>query len=107
MPDREKVIKGLETCIWFGTGMVYECTGCPYDTEELVAKCVTKMQEDALELLKEQEPIAPVVVSHSRGIAYNCGACGTEIAVIKDTVSAGWAKENVRYCQRCGSAVKW
>lgn len=57
--------------------------------------------------LKEQEAVAPVMVPHSRGMTYNCGACGTEIAVIWDTVAAGWAKENVRFCQRCGQAVKW
>ena len=55
MVDREKVIRGLETCICFGNGTLYDCTGCPYDTKELVTKCITKMQEDVLELLKEQE----------------------------------------------------
>ena len=53
MIDREKVIKGLEICIWFGTGMAYDCTGCPYDTKELETKCITEMQEDVIELLKE------------------------------------------------------
>lgn len=64
-------------------------------------------KEMAEKLLKEQEAVAPVMVPHSRGIAYNCGACGTEIAVIRDTVSADWQKNSVRYCQRCGRAVKW
>jgi hypothetical protein len=75
--------------------------------EDAPIKISLECVEDILELLKEQEPVAPVMVPHSRGIAYNCGACGTEIAVIRDTISAGWAKENVRYCQRCGRAVNW
>lgn len=54
MVDREKVVKGLEICICFGNGTLYDCTGCPYDTKELLTKCITKMQEDVLELLKEQ-----------------------------------------------------
>ena len=54
MTDREKVIKGLEICICFGNRTQFDCTGCPYNTEELLTKCITKMQEDVLELLKEQ-----------------------------------------------------
>lgn len=64
-------------------------------------------KEMAEKLLKEQEPVAPVMVPHSRGIAWNCGACGTEIAVIRDTISADWQKNSIRFCQRCGRAVKW
>ena len=90
MDKREKVIKAWENVL----------SSDPSDA-------TWGLIDDTLALLKEQEPIAPVMVSHSRGFAYNCGACGTEIAVIRDTVSAGWAKENVRYCQKCGRAVKW
>lgn len=101
MADREKVIKGLEEC------MTASCRGyrprllCPYNDEEW------DIMRDALALLKEQEPVAPVMVPHSRGIAYNCGACGTEIAVIRDTVSADWQKNSVRYCRMCGGRIKW
>ena len=93
MADREKVIKGLER---------FKADFKPFCGNSLDWARV----DAALALMKEQEPIAPVVVSHSRGIAYNCGACGTEIAVIKDTISADWQKNSVRYCQRCGRAVK-
>ena len=108
MVDREKVIKGLEYCqVTFD----HECDICPYRAyyEPLDAgdTCVADLYSDVLELLKEQEPVAPIMVPHSRGIAYNCGACGTEIAVVRDTVSASWQKTSVRYCQRCGRAVKW
>ena len=50
MPDREKVIKGLEVC----TSRPCYCTDCPYK-----ANCYLDSQEvmeDALILLKEQEP---------------------------------------------------
>lgn len=54
MPDREKVIKGLDCCLdvirsrQFSSG----CGFCPYVSEE---RCKVKMIEDAIALLKEQE----------------------------------------------------
>lgn len=48
MIDREKVIKGLESCI---RGL---CDTCPYYGEK---PCEDKMKRDALALLKAQEPI--------------------------------------------------
>lgn len=90
MTDRGKVIKDWESVL------SRDPLDVPWD-----------LIDDTLALLKEQEPVAPVMVPHSRGIAYNCGACGTEIAVIRDTVSADWQKNSVRFCQRCGRAVKW
>lgn len=100
--DREKVMKGLECCIKRNPDDNPRCGECPYD-----GACLNRLKIDALELLKGQEAVAPVMVPHSRGIAYNCGSCGTEIAVIRDTVSADWQKNSVRFCQRCGRAVKW
>ena len=53
MPDREKVIKGLECCT---RGDV--CfSDCPYFKEVPMAdgRCITAVQADALALLKEQE----------------------------------------------------
>lgn len=58
MPDRQKVIKGLECCkpAWF---TVKNCTdeSCPYNCygHEFTG-CVDHLIDDALELLKEQEP---------------------------------------------------
>ena len=46
MPDREKVIKGLEMC------KIMYCDECPYDDED---NCHLYLNQDALELLKEQE----------------------------------------------------
>ena len=49
MPDREKVLKGLEIC----TSPVCR-TDCPYDNER--NGCSLMLMQDALELLKAQEP---------------------------------------------------
>jgi hypothetical protein len=48
MPDREKVIRGLECLI---TNDV-DCDGCPYINSGYCTKAIAK---DALELLKEED----------------------------------------------------
>lgn len=52
MPDREKVIKGLEVCIDREPGK-YDCYKCPYETDG--NDCEINLSKDALALLKEQE----------------------------------------------------
>lgn len=57
MPDREKVIKGLECC---SNPLDYQlrCNGCPYysDCQSWNEDWISfKLIADALELLKEQE----------------------------------------------------
>lgn len=55
MPDREKVIKGLECCI-----SEHTCRGCPYREKgecEDSGYYYSKAIEDALALLKEQPEI--------------------------------------------------
>lgn len=53
MPDKEKLIKGLECCTK-GNACISDC---PYFKEVPMAdgKCITALQADALALLKEQE----------------------------------------------------
>ena len=51
MPDREKVIEGLERCTNHRFGGIERCVGCPYEDE--VITCRGDMLEDALSLLKE------------------------------------------------------
>lgn len=53
MIKREKVLKGLEHCTSFG-GTYTPCNGCPYDDPE--EHCQGKLLEEALSLLREQEP---------------------------------------------------
>ena len=52
-------------------------------------------------------PTKPTIVTNSRGWTYLCGACEAEMVTIRDTVSANYARKNIRYCQRCGRPVKW
>ena len=87
MPDREKVIMGLEQFI---TDFKPFC-GNKADWQKIY---------DALALLKAQEPVAPRT---SRGW-YKCGACGNGIATILDN---GEPSHKERYCNLCGRAVKW
>lgn len=53
MPDREKVIKGLECC----TRGDACSSDCPYFKEAPITdgRCITAVQADALALVKEQE----------------------------------------------------
>ena len=48
MPDKEKVIKGLEMC------KIRYCDECPYDDED---NCSLYLNQDALELLEEQQKL--------------------------------------------------
>ena len=51
MPDREKVIKGLEECAGNGS-----CTKCQYAKEKQALTC-KKLLDDALELIKSERVI--------------------------------------------------
>lgn len=51
MPDREKVIKGLECC----SVPEGHCENCPYETDGYVAECTSALARDAIAMLKEQD----------------------------------------------------
>ena len=51
MTNREKVIRGFEACV--SDSRLMQCANCPYQTDK--SQCVTKLMQDALALLKEQE----------------------------------------------------
>lgn len=53
MPDREKVIYGIERCICH---VPDACRDCGYDAGQPYNACVESLLKDALELLKAQEP---------------------------------------------------
>lgn len=106
MPDRDKVIKGLEAC------RKTDCINCPYHAEEARAKAclIDELLKDALTLLKEQEAIEPIIFSENIkmldgveaevSIAY-CGNCRQPIGM------GGRRAECDNYCSRCGRRVKW
>ena len=57
MPDREKVIRGLE-CHQIDKNHRINCADCPYyvDNDEHI-RCVNDLNRDAIALLKEQEAV--------------------------------------------------
>lgn len=56
MTDREKVIKGLETCVE-DTDRRWKCKRCPYQTAGgSPCETIDPLMDDALALLKAQEP---------------------------------------------------
>ena len=100
MPDREKVIKGLECCASMNGGA---CRECPYSSECVASEVLYQtgtahLAADALALLKEQEPIPCGEKIKAGDVVldfYECGYC-------KNAIRKPW-----RYCPFCGKAVKW
>jgi hypothetical protein len=91
MPDRDQVIKGLECCIDQGANEEFDCRKCPYYVSSARLACWINLQIDAVELLKEQEPL---VVSDPGAICPNCK----------------WPlypEDHPRYCGNCGREVLW
>ena len=97
MPDREKVIQGLEHCKR-ESEHIYDnpCKGCPYYEK----KACGNLCRDALALLKEQEAVEPKKTTYQRAdhtiaYRYRCGTCDMSIF------------PSYKYCPFCGQAVKW
>ena len=101
MPDRKKVIYALE-CLSLKSEIIAGrciCDECAYEeASESFIDCVHRVSADALELLKEQEPVEPKV---EPGLVppfkvYSCGHCDTVFLLRRQ-----------KYCAMCGRAVKW
>ena len=91
--DRKKVINNLLIIrTWNEVGKAYA-----YDEIDKKEKTKTVVWiDDALELLKEQEPVKP---TWSQGKAY-CGKCGQRLPRKR-------ADKEINYCGYCGQEVKW
>lgn len=93
MLDREKVINGLECCANGGRDL---CKKCYQEGPGFGIACRQGLMRDALELLKEQEPVEPLIADYkiygSNRICANCTAY---------LFPAG------KYCPGCGREVKW
>ena len=93
MPDREKVIRGLE-CI---AGQKRSCEGCPYSIPVTLdlggfsyGYCAKgNVAKDAIALLRE--PIDPAPTDDG----WLCGDCLLQITKLDP------------YCKWCGRKVKW
>lgn len=99
MVDREKTIKGLEQISDFFFDMYHEKTDT-FEYTEAKKRC--DIIEDALELLKDQEPQPLLNVGfHKLGNNHNiyygiCPNCGKKLY-----------HKTSKFCLYCGQAVKW
>lgn len=101
MPDKEKVIKGLNHC-FHGQEFCDEIE-CPYYIEQnscYLEECQKNLKEDVLSMLKEQEAVKPGKDNDGTPEPYTawwyvCGSCSWPIDMTD------------RYCRRCGRSVKW
>lgn len=99
MPDREKVIRGLE-CHYNPFG----CPDCPYwDKTEPLKDCnKDQLILDALALLREQEteytPDGPDFVDGRAFIRWKCTSCQYFVCTEKGT-------PDMKYCPNCGRKV--
>ena len=92
MADMEKVIKGLKCCC--GTGMCFH--GCPYyDASKKITECTSRLALEALDLLKEQEPVLAIQRRIMHMLVWCCGSCGAPI------------EDGDEFCSMCGRKVKW
>lgn len=104
MTDREKVIKGLTGCVT--AGLEKACPAdCPYFLicfpDVGPADPFVPLMQDALALLKQQEPIKPTINEY--GEAY-C-ICGENVGIIPN--SKNLPKIRLKYCPECGRRMKW
>lgn len=95
MPDRDKVIRKLEELLVFSR--YNDSVGWNPDND-------TETLEDALALLKTQEPKPPLVTENAYGWKfYHCPSCGREF--YGDRLHGRMDK--MAFCDKCGQAVKW
>lgn len=90
MAELQKVIKGFECCLKL------LCSKCPYKGPG--KHCLQGIQEDALELLKKQEAVEPILKREGRNKYYNyyvCPCCDEEVVYDQN------------YCPECGAKFMW
>lgn len=93
--DKKQVIYDLERCTCHVPDACRDCSKHRHWSGNAVT-CMESLMEDALDLLKEQEPALP---TWSQGKAY-CGNCGQRLP--RKSVD-----REINYCGYCGKAVKW
>lgn len=94
MIEREKVIKRLEEISDYFFNVYHRSK----DREEInKAKDRCDAVEDAIALLKEQEPMMVRLTTST----IRCPKCGKQIT------SRGAIHREIKFCWKCGQAVKW
>ena len=95
MNKREKLIRGLKTCLRYEN--FGDCEQFPY-----IETCQAGIMKDMLNLLEEREPIEATekqkIFAEKFGITvpqYWCGECHYMIVFL------------TRFCPNCGKKVKW
>ena len=91
MHDREKTALGIREMIMRDTWRDIDADRPRYQ----------RVLNDALAMLKEQEPTEPVF----RSDEWRCHNCST--IVLWYTLIDGIEKNMANYCPRCGTPVKW
>lgn len=93
MDKKEKVIRGLECCRQNTPDDPFQqCGACPYNINGIyVEDCRSVLSGDALEVLKELEPLT----IHDPGAI--CPNCKWPL----------YPEDHPNYCGNCGKAVKW
>lgn len=97
MPDREKAIKGIDSCLRFNCGK--DCTY--YDNCGI--GCTEQLRKDVIALLKEQEAVKPKLVGENM---WRCGKCEALLGW-EDFTPSGLELIEYKFCPECGQAVKW
>ena len=84
----EKVIDALEACSFIHDP---DCSKCYLDGPGFGFACRDQLRRDAFALLKEQQPVKPLIAYDM----YFCGSCKYAIP------------KTVNYCPKCGKKVEW
>lgn len=104
MTDREKIIKGLECCHVQRNEVPPLCEDCPYMNQTMgTCDALDELLGDALNLLKAQEPVEPIVDIDT----WKCGNCGHALEHQELLGNNVLFHEQYKYCPECGKAVKW
>ena len=97
-----KVMEGLECCKESTNDDPFaRCMECPYnDVGVSVQDCRAVLSADALELLKEHEPVEPIAqLDRDEDYIFLCSNCKEEIF--------GGDILHDNYCTTCGRLVNW
>ena len=86
-PDREKVVERLEKVSYYFKSLL--AVGWQGDAD--IYREHRESVNMAIALLKEQESVKPIRLENW----WKCPSCGGNIVA------------NMKYCPRCGKAVKW
>lgn len=103
MISREQVIKGLECITQRQEPTANSCKECGYINRPNFAICVKDIASDALELLKEEKPVKPVVNVDE----WVCGCCGTWLERQRMIHPGAILHDLCEYCPACGKKVDW